>query len=299
LIKLRIGTKETTVSEEQLGEWIAEGRVPPDALVFSVPLTGGLWKQAKQLERYHFFRDSGNLERQEKYRRHDGEAPFADLPRLVFPKRGFSGTELLLAINVLVALALLLLWGGSYTERIFSRTTFVSGHGEGLAWDFYNLFVDKKVPVGFVASLFVHAGLSHFGANMISLLPSAGFAEYFFGRRVYLIYLIGGLGGAAASFLVKNHGPMSVGASGAIYALIGASVGFVIRYYAKMRQWQRWRARRIYVPILMLAVLPSIFNADWRAHVGGFLSGVILGLVLQTSGRVRKLIAAPINGESS
>ncbi len=288
---MRIGTREEVISENQWGEWIADGKIPPDALVFSLDKTGGLWEPAGEQEGYHFFRDSGELERREENRQPEGAPPFADLPRLVFPRRGFSGTEILLGINFLVALILLILWGDSYTEKIFSRSTFSSGFGEGLAWDFYDLFVDKKIPVGFVASLFVHASLSHFGANMISLLPAAAFGEYFFGRCVYLIYLLGGLSGAVASFLIKNHGPMSVGASGAIYALIGASAGFVIRRYVRMRRWQQWRVRRIYVPILILAVLPSVFHADWRAHLGGCLSGILLGLLLNPSRRGRKLIS--------
>ena len=83
---------------------------------------------------------------------------------------------------------------------------------------------------------------------------------------------------------------MSVGASGAVYGLIGTVIAFVIRYYPRLPRWHRWKARRIYAPILVLAVLPSIFNADWRAHVGGFLAGLALGLILPLGARGRVLL---------
>lgn len=299
MIRLRQGREERSIPDSQWGEWIATGKIRPETLVFSLKLTGGLWQRADRIENFHFFRDSGEMERKAASQPPTGEPLFSDLPQVVFPSRGVSGTVILLAINSLVALVLLFMWGASYTERIFGARDFVSQNGEGLAWDFYHLFVKDRIPVGFVASLFVHAGLRHFGANMITLLPSAAFAEYFYGRGVYWIYLIGGLGGAVMSFLIKNHGPMSVGASGAIYALIGASGGFIIQHYGRLRQWQRWRARRVYIPLLVIATMPSLFHADWRAHLGGLLTGLVLGLVMPAGKRAKKFLMPTANQKTA
>jgi rhomboid protease GluP len=282
MVRVRIGGEELRFPE---GEWeahVARGEVPPSALVFSLELTRGLWQRAETLPLYDFFRRGGEEERREAGMSAAERPPFKELPAVAFPRRGFSGTETLLALNLGVALALMVIWQGDYLTRVWD-----------LAWSLYNLFVLDSVPVGFVATLFIHANLGHLGANMLTLVVSSAFVEYLYGRRVLLIYLLGGLAGAILSFAVKHRGPMSIGASGAVYALIGAFAGFVIRYHRRLPRWHRWKARRIYVPLLMLATLPSILHADWRAHVGGFIGGVLLGLLVPLHARARALLLPP------
>ncbi|MCK4303858.1 MAG: rhomboid family intramembrane serine protease [Candidatus Eisenbacteria sp.] len=287
MIQLRVGHSEVRFPERNWEAWVSEGRVPPDALVFSMRLTGGLWKRADSLELYQFFRRTGEEDRREAALSLDPRSPFAELPAVVFPRKGFSATELLLGLNLAVALILVLVWRGDYTEHIFGTSALSHGRGEGLAWDLYALLVDRHLPIGLVATLFIHADLRHLMANMMTLVPAAAYVEYLYGRRVCLVYLVGGVAGAITSYLAKGHGPMSVGASGAIYALIGVIGGFLVRHYRHMPRWHRWRTRRIYMPLLAIAVLPSIFNADWRAHVGGFLCGLLLGVVLRLGKRGR------------
>jgi len=273
---------------------VSEGQIPPSALIFSLTMTGGLWKRADTLELYEFFRRVGEEDRNETSQPADSRPPFSDLITVAFPPRGLSATEILLVINLAVAMVLLLLWGAEdYTRNLFGNLAATSTRGKGLAWDFYYLWLERHLPVGFIATLFIHADLRHLMANMITLAPAAAFVEYIFGRRVYLSYLITGLAGAIASFAFKGRGPMSVGASGAIYGLIGLLAGFVIRHYGRLPKWHRWRARRIWFPLLTLATLPSIFNADWRAHVGGFLAGLVLGLILKPGARALGFLLPP------
>jgi membrane associated rhomboid family serine protease len=279
MVHIRIGEQEARFPEGEWEAWVSEGRVPADALVFSLRLTAGLWRRADSLPLYEFFRRTGEEERHEAGQRAASGTPFAELPAVAFPRRGFSGTETLLAINLFVALALALLWRAEYPEKIFD-----------LASLFHRWFRDSLIPVGFIATLFMHANLEHIMANMVAMVPSSAFVEFLYGRRVLLIYLGAGLTGAIVSYVVKNSPPMSIGASGAIYGLIGAVGAFVIRYYPRLPRWHRWKARRVYAPILVLAILPSIFNADWRAHVGGFLGGLALGLVLSLGPRGRVLL---------
>jgi membrane associated rhomboid family serine protease len=242
-------------------------------------LTGGLWRRADTLEHYQFFRRSGEEERREQTRGAEPPPPFADLPAVAFPRRGLSGTEILLGLNLGVALLLLLLWQDRYSPRLWD-----------LAWRFYDLLAYRDLPLGLIPTLFMHADLGHLGANMITLVPSAAFVEYLHGRRVLLIYLLGGIGGALASYGLKGHGPMSVGASGAIYALIGALAAFLMRYHPRLGRWARWRARRVYFPLVVLVTLPALFRADWLAHTGGFVSGILLGLLLPLAERGRAML---------
>ncbi len=289
MIQMRVGEQEISFPEASWEAWVAEGRVPPEALIFSLQLTGGRWQPARTVRLYQFFRQSGEEERREDGRPGGAQQPFAEIIEVAFPRRGFSGTELLVAINLAVALLLLLLWRGEYTTRLFGVGP-PAESGTGLAWDFYRLFVDRRQPVGFLATLFIHADVRHLMANMISLTAAAAFVQHLYGRWLVAIYCLGGLAGAITSFAGKGHGPMSVGASGAVYALIGVCVGFVLRHYRHLPRWHRWKARRVYAPLLALAVLPAILNADWRAHVGGFVCGLLLGLCLPLAARGRDLL---------
>jgi membrane associated rhomboid family serine protease len=279
VIRIRTGSTESVIPASEWEARVASGAVPPDALVFSLELTGGLWQRADTTPLYDFFRRGGEQERREAGEPAAGIAPFAELPQVAFPRRGFSGTEVLLAANLLVGAALLLLWRADYTDRVFE-----------LAQRFFELWVDRRVPVGFVATLFLHADLGHIGANLVSLVPAAAFVEHLYGRRVLWAYLLTGLAGAIASFAWKGHGPMSVGASGAIFGLYGACGGFLLRHIGRLPHWSRWRAKRVWLPLLALATLPSILHADWRAHTGGFVAGVLLGLALAPGARGRRLL---------
>jgi membrane associated rhomboid family serine protease len=289
MIHLRVGDREISFPETSWEAWVSEGRVPPDALVFSLDLTGGRWIRAERAPLYGFFRKTGEEDRREAGRTADTQAPFTEILQVAFPRRGLSYTEILLGLNLAVAVLLLLLWQTEYSTRLFGSGP-PAQSGAGLAWDFYRLFTERRIPIGFLATLFIHADVRHLLANMLSLTAAAAFVEHLYGRWVGPLYLIGGLVGAVASFLLKGRGPMSVGASGAVYALIGVFVAFVLRYYGQLPRWHRWKARRVYVPLLALAILPSILHADWRAHVGGFVSGVLLGLVLPLSARGRRLL---------
>ena len=287
MVQMRVSGSELRFPESQWEAWVSEGRVPPDALIFSLRLTGGVWQRADSLELYRFFRKSGEEERREAGLSTPRAMPFDELSAVAFPRQGLSGTEMLLGVNLVVALFLMLAWRGDYTTRVFE-----------LAQEFYRLFVDRRIPVGFVATLFIHADLRHLMANMLTLAAAAAFAEYLYGRKVYLLYLLGGLAGAILSFAVKGRGPMSVGASGAIYALIGAFAGYVVRHYRHLPRWQRWKARRIYMPLVILAILPSIFNADWRAHIGGFLCGLLLALLMRPGNRGREMLLSSHAGDA-
>jgi len=271
--------RELRFAERDWEAHVAAGDVPPEALVFSLQLTGGLWRPARELPLYDFFRRSGEEERREATLPRRRFPAFADLPRIAVPRRGLSVTELLVGANLLVAVALVIAWRGNYTTRIWD-----------VAWSFHQLLLRDRNPVGLVATIFMHADLRHLGANLLALLPASAFVEYLYGRRVGWVYLLGGLAGGVASYAFKGHGPMSVGASGAVYALYGACGGYLLRHLGRFPRWERWRARRIYIPLLLFATLPSILHADWRAHVAGFLGGVILGLVLAPHARGRDLL---------
>jgi len=126
--------------------------------------------------------------------------------------------------------------------------------------------------------MFVHIGAIHFLFNMYALLSVSSFLEEEIGSARYLtLFLLSGLGGSAASYLLHAR-VVSAGASGAIFGLIG----FAIPYF---RRQGSARARDIQSFMVRWALYAFFFGllvrADNYAHAGGFAAGFFLGSVIE------------------
>ena len=133
-----------------------------------------------------------------------------------------------------------------------------------------------------LTSMFVHGGLIHVGANMYFFWNLGPIAERIYGRFRYLwIYLLTGLASSVASLAIHPY-TVSVGASGAIFGVVGA---LVFPFYRKrvvlpppaMKAMMRNLVMIIVVNLLIGAAVPMIDNS---AHVGGLLMGLLLGFVI-------------------
>ena len=138
------------------------------------------------------------------------------------------------------------------------------------------------------ASTFLHAGAVHLILNMYSLWMLGKLVEQILGRvRFFAIYSLAGLGGAVASLLLGEHSGVSVGASGAVFGILGAALvelGLRRRIYPEL-----WR-RALFGNLLLLLAANLIagfyFPAiDQSAHLGGLVVGVLLTLVLSPNTR--------------
>lgn len=132
------------------------------------------------------------------------------------------------------------------------------------------------------ASVFLHGGLLHLAVNMWCLRNIGPLVERFYGNLGYAcLYLAAGIGGAVAS-AATPPARVSVGASGAIFGILGALLAFLL-------------LRRRAVPPSVLAPLRSsalsfvVFNTlfgavvpaiDQAAHMGGLATGFVVGLIL-------------------
>lgn len=125
-----------------------------------------------------------------------------------------------------------------------------------------------------VTVLLVHGGFLHVALNLLALWLLGRSLEPLLGHwRFLALYLLSGIGGSAAVSLIAP-GQSVVGASGAIFGLLGALL--VI-------------GRHIGAPItgiviilginLVISFLPG-FNISWQAHVGGFVVGALTAFVL-------------------
>jgi rhomboid protease GluP len=127
-----------------------------------------------------------------------------------------------------------------------------------------------------LTSMFVHANIAHIGGNMLFLLIFGLRSEEMFSLPEYLaIYLLGGLSGNLLSLLLLPLTVPSVGASGAIFALFGATA-----VYARRSVSQSIIGALVYAFFLLL--LSSGPDVNIFAHLGGLGTGLLIGYLLAT-----------------
>lgn len=137
-----------------------------------------------------------------------------------------------------------------------------------------------------VSAMFLHGDgtiqgtLLHLAVNLWALFQLGTLYETMFGtRRFVAVYFITGIVASLTSMIV-NGGP-SVGASGAIFGLLGAFV-FSVR---RSPVWRHDRIARslvmqcIFWIILNIVVSSQIPKIDNAAHIGGLVAGLLLGLL--------------------
>ncbi len=130
-----------------------------------------------------------------------------------------------------------------------------------------------------LASAFLHGSFTHLVVNAIGILLLGWFLENAMGRRFLLVsFVLPAMVGSVVSVVATDH--PSVGASGGMFGLMGATVGFALL------RWRRIpRLVRSYVIGLPVAVGSSSIihgmlaaNVDNYAHLGGVFAGLVLGL---------------------
>ncbi|CAN6285954.1 unnamed protein product [Urochloa humidicola] len=130
-----------------------------------------------------------------------------------------------------------------------------------------------------LSSMWLHAGVVHLVANMLSLLFIGMRLEQQFGYvRIGIVYLLSGLGGSVLSSLfIRNH--ISVGASGALFGLLGAMLSELLTNWTIYTNKVAAVLTLLFVVAvnLVLGILPHVNNF---AHIGGFLTGFLLGFVV-------------------
>lgn len=161
-------------------------------------------------------------------------------------------------------------WGGNYGPRT-------------LAGQWWRLFT----------CTFVHAGAIHLAFNMWALWNVGRLVERMVGNFAFLVlYLVSGLTGSLAS-VAWNPWVISVGASGAVFGVIGALLGFILahRHAVPASVFQEIRNSILGLLGVNLVLGMSIPGIDMAAHVGGLGAGFVCGLIISppwhrtTSGR--------------
>ena len=136
------------------------------------------------------------------------------------------------------------------------------------------------------SSMFLHFGFEHLAYNMFSLFFLGDILESIVGPVRYLIiYLIGGLGGNLVSFYMSIQSEsykISAGASGAIFAVMGAFFYIALR---NRKGFGKDGMRRLGLMVVLM-IMQGIVDrgVDQSAHMGGMAAGFLLGILLYHPG---------------
>jgi membrane associated rhomboid family serine protease len=129
---------------------------------------------------------------------------------------------------------------------------------------------------------FLHASIEHILLNMVTLAIVGSPVEAELGKgRFIVLYLLSALGGSVGSYLLSSPNELGVGASGAIFGLMGA--------YVVLARRRGWDVGTILALILVNLVFSFAYpGIDWRAHLGGLITGAVVTLGLVRSADARR-----------
>ena len=165
----------------------------------------------------------------------------------------------IVALNVVVFVLGLLLGERDLQLRFGQIAGFPGGFGVADG-EYYRL----------LTAAFLHAGVFHILMNMFALAQLGPVLERALGRlRFTTLYVLSALGGSVLSYLLSDPGDLGVGASGAIFGLFGA-------YYVVVRRLGGETRSIVTLLVINLVITFSVPIIDWRAHLGGLVTGAVL-----------------------
>jgi membrane associated rhomboid family serine protease len=187
-------------------------------------------------------------------------------------------TKVLIGINVALFLAELLFgavgaMGGGSTRMLVDMGALVPAY-VAVKHEYWRLFT----------AMWLHGGLLHVAFNMYALYIGGSYLEMIAGKGKYLaIYLVAGVAGNVAVYLLAAPVSVTIGASTAIFGIFGA----LFTYSLHNRESAVGRALQsmgtvILINLVITFVVPGI---SWQGHVGGLIGGVLAVEALTWFGR--------------
>lgn len=205
------------------------------------------------------------------------------------PRRGQArrnmAMELLTPVNVVIILVNIIVFIICHYTGILGteEEKYVKG---ALSWYFIK---ENQEYYRLLTSMFMHSDWSHLFNNMLVLLFIGNHLERITGkwRYVFIYFGTGILAGTTSIsynmwkediLSASNHLTLSIGASGAVFGVVGAMLYIVIVNKGRLRDISRSRM----ILFVILSLYSGIANSqiDQAAHIGGFLAGVLLAAVL-------------------
>jgi len=180
----------------------------------------------------------------------------------------WPATASLIAVNVAV-----------YAVTAFLSQDLINSNTDVLI--FLGAKVNSLIAAGeywrLVTCMFLHGGIFHLAVNMYSLYVVGPIMENFFGKKKYLaIYFFSGICSSLLSFYMTPD--VSIGASGAIFGVLGACLVFAVKM--KNRIGKEFLINVIAVIAINLFLGFSIAMVDNFGHIGGLIGGIASSFIL-------------------
>lgn len=141
--------------------------------------------------------------------------------------------------------------------------------------------IDKGEVYRLVTSNFLHGGIIHLAFNMYALYSIGPQIEELYGKRKYIsIYFLSGIGSSLLSYYMLPN-ILSIGASGAIFGLLGALFIFAIKNRNSLKKGAI--GNLVMVIGVNLYIGMTLPNIDNYGHIGGLIVGIIGGVFLGQS----------------
>ena len=203
----------------------------------------------------------------------DHEERFGTAPKLL--SRDTRATQLIIVLNLAMFAVEIFQGGSTNMETLYRLGALYAPAVRGGEW--------WRLP----ASMFLHLGPVHLAMNMVALWVLGPFTEFALGfRRFLFTYLISGLGSMAVVCALASGQAaeqLTVGASGSIMGLVGATGALMLR------GWLRHKAsvaRRRLAGMVTILVAQSAFDAlvpqvSMKAHLSGAAIGFLMTLLLR------------------
>ena len=193
----------------------------------------------------------------------------AGVRRGAFEGTGALVTKTLLAVNVLIYVITAAQGGGLNAPggKLFTD------------WELYGPAVANGDWWRLITSAFLHANLLHIAFNMYFLWFVGSAVEQALGRgRFILIYFVSALAGSAGA-LVLTPTEFTVGASGALFGLLGAAL-----VLERQRNFVLGGSALALI-VINLILSFTLSNISVGGHIGGLIGGILCTLVLSKFGR--------------
>lgn len=177
----------------------------------------------------------------------------------VFSKKTPYVTYILIFINILFYI-LSIISNSFYNSMVLNPSKILNG-------EYYRL----------LSCIFMHGGIIHLLCNMYCLYVIGPQVESFFGKFKYIIiYLLSGIIGSLMSLCITNS--ISLGASGAIFGLLGSILYFGYHYRVYLSQALKSQIIPLIILNLFLGFILS--GVDNAAHIGGLIGGILVSMMV-------------------
>ena len=148
-------------------------------------------------------------------------------------------------------------------------------------------FVQNGQIYRLLTSMFLHSDIIHIACNMYALYILGPQVERYYGKTKFLlIYLLSGLLGSIFSCAFMSADTISIGASGAIFGLLGSIAYFTYYYRATLQGLLR--SQVVPVILLNLAIGFMVPGIDISGHIGGLIGGILVSMGIGIGDKGRK-----------